>query len=295
MVTNPIQKQKRNSLLGGLAIGLIIGLVLCGVLYLFLTSKAGTAATSKDGVIRVMVLNKTIKSGNEITVNDYTMKNVSKSMAPADAIGSINGTAVAKIDLSSGTVLSNSMLTQKTEQLSKDLREQQYNMISLPTDLAAGDFIDIRLQLSDGGDYIVASKKNVQKADATTVWLNMNEEETLAMSNAIVEYYTMAGSKLYATKYTDPGTQEAAVATYSPNDTVKALMLNNDNITTQLQDGTGRLADKLKAIRRAKIDVELNKYSETGLENLEKNIQEEIDSLKESRQAYFGTLNSAQK
>ena len=62
MVTNPIQKQKRNSLLGGLAIGLIIGLVLCGVLYLFLTSKAGTAATSKDGVIRVMVLNKTIKS-----------------------------------------------------------------------------------------------------------------------------------------------------------------------------------------------------------------------------------------
>lgn len=295
MVTNPIQKQKRNSLLGGLAIGLIIGLVLCGVLYLFLTSKAGTAATSKDGVIRVMVLNKTIKSGNEITANDYTMKNVSKSMAPADAIGSINGTAVAKIDLSSGTVLSNSMLTQKTEQLSKDLREQQYNMISLPTDLAAGDFIDIRLQLSDGGDYIVASKKNVQKADATTVWLNMNEEETLAMSNAIVEYYTMAGSKLYATKYTDPGTQEAAVATYSPNDTVKALMLNNDNITTQLQDGTGRLADKLKAIRRAKIDVELNKYSETGLENLEKNIQEEIDSLKESRQAYFGTLNSAQK
>ena len=242
-----------------------------------------------------MVLNKTIKSGNEITANDYTMKNVSKSMAPADAIGSINGTAVAKIDLSSGTVLSNSMLTQKTEQLSKDLREQQYNMISLPTDLAAGDFIDIRLQLSDGGDYIVASKKNVQKADATTVWLNMNEEETLAMSNAIVEYYTMAGSKLYATKYTDPGTQEAAVATYSPNDTVKALMLNNDNITTQLQDGTGRLADKLKAIRRAKIDVELNKYSETGLENLEKNIQEEIDSLKESRQAYFGTLNSAQK
>ena len=295
MVTNPIQKQKRNSLLGGLAIGLIIGLVLCGVLYLFLTSKAGTAATSKDGVIKVMVLNKTIKSGNEITANDYTMKNVSKSMAPADAIGSINGTAVAKIDLSSGTVLSNSMLTQKTEQLSKDLREQQYNMISLPTDLAAGDFIDIRLQLSDGVDYIVASKKNVQKADATTVWLNMNEEETLAMSNAIVEYYTMAGSKLYATKYTDPGTQEAAVATYSPNDTVKALMLNNDNITTQLQDGTGRLADKLKAIRRAKIDVELNKYSETGLENLEKNIQEEIDSLKESRQAYFGTLNSAQK
>ena len=207
-----------------------------------------------------MVLNKTIKSGNEITVNDYTMKNVSKSMAPADAIGSINGTAVAKIDLSSGTVLSNSMLTQKTEQLSKDLREQQYNMISLPTDLAAGDFIDIRLQLSDGGDYIVASKKNVQKADATTVWLNMNEEETLAMSNAIVEYYTMAGSKLYATKYTDPGTQEAAVATYSPNDTVKALKIDGEEATEQnIKDGKYKICRPFNIATKKGADNELAK------------------------------------
>ena len=293
MVTNPIQKQKRNSLLGGLAIGIIIGLVLCVVLYMFLTSKAGSVATSKEGTIKVIVLNKEIKSGSTVTAADYSVQTVNKSIAPTDAIGAINGTAVAKIDLSAGTVLSNSMLTQENERLTKDLREQQYNMITLPTDLVAGDFIDIRLQLSDGGDYIVASKKSVQKATDTTVWLKMNEEEILAMSNAIVEYYTMAGSKLYATKYTDPGSQEAAVTTYSPNDTVRALMLNDDNITSQLQDGTGRLSEKFKAIRKAKIDAELGKYSETGLENLEKNIKEEIESLKESRQAYFGTLNSA--
>ena len=293
MVTNPIQKQKRNSLLGGLAIGLIIGLVLCVVLYMFLTSKAGSVATSKEGTIKVIVLNKEIKSGSTVTAADYSVQTVNKSIAPTDAIGAINGTAVAKIDLSAGTVLSNSMLTQENERLTKDLREQQYNMITLPTDLVAGDFIDIRLQLSDGGDYIVVSKKSVQKATDTTVWLKMNEEEILAMSNAIVEYYTMAGSKLYATKYTDPGSQETAVTTYSPNDTVRALMLNDDNITSQLQDGTGRLSEKFKAIRKAKIDAELGKYSETGLENLEKNIKEEIESLKESRQAYFGTLNSA--
>lgn len=293
MVTNPIQKQKRNSLLGGLAIGLIIGLVLCVVLYMFLTSKTGSVATSKEGTIKVIVLNKEIKSGSAVTAADYSVQTVNKSIAPTDAIGSINGTAVAKINLSAGTVLSNSMLTQENEKLTKDLREQQYNMITLPTDLVAGDFIDIRLQLSDGGDYIVVSKKSVQKATDTTVWLKMNEEEILAMSNAIVEYYTMAGSKLYATKYTDPGSQEAAVTTYSPNDTVKALMLNDDNITSQLQDGTGRLSEKFKAIRKAKIESELGKYSETGLENLEKNIKEEIESLKESRQAYFGTLNSA--
>ena len=294
MVSNPIQKQKRNSMLIGLFIGLVVGLILCVVLYMFLQSNIKAGVASGDEAITVAVLNKSIKSGTEITAADYTMKKVNKANAPTDAVNPGSASVVAKIDLTVGTIISNSMLTQKNEQLTKDLREQEYNMITLPTDLTTGDFIDVRLQLPDGGDYIVISKKYVQKTNSTTVWLKLNEEEILAMSNAIVEYYMTAGSKLYATTYTDPGAQDAATPTYSPNDTVKALMLNNDNITTQLQDGTGRLAEKLKAIRNAKINSALSKYdAEEQLENLEKNIQKEIESLQESRQAYFGALNSA--
>lgn len=293
MVSNPIQKQKRNSMLIGLFVGLVIGLILCVVLYMFLQSNIKAGVASGDEAITVAVLNKNIKSGTEITAADYTMKKVNKANAPTDAVNPGSASVVAKIDLTAGTIVSNSMLAQKTEQLTKDLREQEYNMITLPTNLTTGNFIDIRLQLPDGGDYIVVSKKCVQKTNATTVWLKLNEEEILSMSNAIVEYYIIAGSKLYATIYTDPGAQDAATPTYSPNDTVKALMLNNDNITTQLQDETGRFVKKLKDMRNAAINKELGKYSETGLENLEKNIQEEIKSLQESRQAYFGALNSA--
>lgn len=293
MVSNPIQKQKRNSMLIGLFVGLVIGLILCVVLYMFLQSNIKAGVASGDEAITVAVLNKNIKSGTEITAADYIMKKVNKANAPTDAVNPGSASVVAKIDLTAGTIVSNSMLAQKTEQLTKDLREQEYNMIILPTDLTTGDFIDIRLQLPDGGDYIVVSKKYVQKTNATTVWLKLNEEEILSMSNAIIEYYIMAGSKLYATIYTDPGAQEAATPTYSPNETVKALMLNNDNITTQLQDETGRFVKKLKDIRNTIINRELGKYSETGLENLEKNIQDEIKNLQESRQSYFGALNSA--
>ena len=293
MVTNPIQKQKRNSLLGGLAVGLVIGLVLCGALYLFLTSdKAGAISTSKDGTIKVMVLNKTIKSGNTITANDYTMQTVSKSVVPSDAIGSINGAAVTKIDLTAGTVLSNSMLTTSDSKTTKDLREQEYNMITLPTSLTVNDFIDVRIQMPDGADYIVVSKKCVKKTDATTVWLDMTEEEILSMSNAIVEYYIMTGSKLYATKYTDPGTQEAATPTYCPNAAVVDL-INSElggNISALTE---GKYSNSLKSIRNQRINSQLSKYEDTGLQNLETSIKEEIQSLKETRQAYFGTLNSA--
>lgn len=290
MGANPMQKMKRNSILTGLIIGLIIGLIMCAGLYLFLTSSKASVITGKDGTVSVCVLNKTIKSGTAITAADIITTKVSKDSAPADVTTQvING--VAKIDLTAGTVLGTSMINTTSETLTADIREQEYNMITLPTQLSVGDFIDIRLQLPNGGDYVVVSKKQVLKCDSSTVWLNMHEEEIELMSNAIIEYYIMAGSKLYATTYVEPGLQTAAVGTYVPNSEVAALINANPNITNVIN--SDRYSDALKAIRNNNIKSEVNKYSESAIENIEKNMQEEIKTLKESREAYFGTLNSA--
>jgi len=292
MVANPMQKMKRNSTLTGLIIGLVIGLILCVFVYLFLTQTSGTGVIKKGEAITVCVLNKTVKSGTTITEADFITKNVDKDSAPADVtMQVING--VAKIDLSAGTILGTSMLNTSSETLTSDLREQEYNMIILPSQLAAGDFIDIRLQLPNGGDYIVISKKQVQKCNASTVWLQMKEDEILTMSNAIIEYYIMAGSKLYATTYTEPGIQPASIPTYCPNSEVVALINGNKNITTQIIDGEGRFSEALKNIRNNTINKELNKYSESSLTNIESSLQEEIKALQESRESYFGALNSA--
>lgn len=291
MVSNPIQRQKRVSLLVGLIVGLVIGLGLCGVLYLFLTSNGTSGITAGDSAKKVIVLNKAVKSGANITSADYTVQTVNANVAPADAIGGIEGTAVAKIDMTAGTVLSANMLTTADSKLTKDLREQEYNMISLPSQLTAGDYIDVRILLPDGTDYIVVSKKKVKNANATTVWLEMNEEEILVMTNAIVEYYIMAGSKLYATTYTEPGTQEAATPTYYPSKEVIDL-INSEKDTNITALAIGRYAEGVKKTRSA-INTQRSRYSETELENLEKNLQEEINNLKESRQAYFGALDSA--
>ena len=108
----------------------------------------------------------------------------------------------------------------------------------------------------------------------------------------------MTGSKLYATKYTDPGTQEAATPTYVPNATVVDLinsqLKNDDNPNGNIESLTsGRFSEKLKNIRNSRIKTQLNQYNDTGLENLETSIKEEIKNLQESRQAYFGVLDSA--
>jgi hypothetical protein len=164
-------------------------------------------------------------------------------------------------------------------------------LIALPSKLAVGDFIDIRLQLPNGGDYIVVPKKEVVNCTSSTVWLNMYEEEIELMSNAIIEYYIMAGSKLYATIYTDPGLQAAAVGTYVPNSSVASLISNNPNIKSYIN--TDRYAESLKSIRNSYIDSAVNQYSDSAITNIEANIQEEIKTLKEAREEYFGALNAA--
>ena len=294
MGSNPVQKQRRNFLLIGLVIGLIAGLIACGILYWYLTSKIDEKDSEVENLKQVAVLNKNVKSGDLITSADLSSQIVNANAVPVDAIGNVSGTAVAKIDLSSGTIISKSMLTTSDSKITKDLRQQEYNMIILPTQLSAGDYIDVRLQLPDGGDYIVISKKYVQKANTTTIWINMTEEELLIMGNAIIEYYIMTGSKLYATKYTDPGTQEAAIPTYVPNATVVDIINSelNGNISVLTEE---RYSEKLKSLRNSRIKSTLSKYDEgTQLSNIEGKIQEEIKSLKESRQAYFGNLNSVE-
>ena len=88
-----------------------------------------------------------------------------------------------------------------------DVRKQEYNAIVLPVDLTTGDYVDIRVQLPTGQDFIVLSKKLVEipiisgMESEETIWLNLSEDEILSMACAIVEAYRINGTKIYATKY----------------------------------------------------------------------------------------------
>ena len=116
------------------------------------------------------------------------------------------------------------------ERTTNDLRNMEYNVISLPVDLNPDEYIDVRLSLPNGWDYIVLSKKKVTipmsngSYLADTVQMNLTEEEILMMSEAIVENYQTSGAKLYASRYTEAGAQSAATATYYPsNDVIEAI------------------------------------------------------------------------
>ena len=297
MITNPMQKMKRNSMLVGVLAGLIVGTIICVFIYIFFLK--GTISTKSGQSVSVCVLNKTVSSGGEITISDVIRKNVDISDVPSDAV-SISETVTSKINLSAGTILTSGMINENDTEIKDDLREKEYNMITLPIELKKGDYVDIRLELPNAGDFIVISKKQIVKCDSTTIWLNMYEEEIEIINNAIIEYYTVPASKLYAVKYTDPGIQKAATPNYVPGDIVYTIIRNNSNIKSFLN--SERYSDVYKQLRNQVINPVVQAYyTDTdgdgrtdALDNIETNKKDEIEKQKEAREQYFSTLSAAQ-
>ncbi len=211
---------------------------------------------------------------------------------------------VPKIDIKANTVVSASMFTKAEEQISNDLREQEYNMITLPVNLEDKDTIDIRLRLPNGADYIVLTKKNVtipKNADGymtDTIILKCSEAETMTMSAAIVDTYQMleAGAKLYAVKYTDPGLQETATATYLPSGAVMQLISTNPNI---VQDAKVKIyqyyiknADMYRNNANTGIQAGLNMVeADERTDGISANTRQEITATKDNREEYLENLS----
>ena len=202
---------------------------------------------------------------------------------------------IAKVDLKAKTVITSSMLARSDEMTTNDLRKQEYNMIVLPMDLMTGDYVDIRLMLPNGQDYIVISKKEIEVpiVDGTsysvdTIWMNLTEDEILTMANAIVEAYMIDGSKLYATKYTDAGMQETAIATYIPSNEVINLMNSDTNIQTTAKNA---LAERYSKVRDRRNDIE-GQMDETSKDKVPSGMNESIQSTQEERKTYLQSLMS---
>lgn len=292
MATNPMQRKARNSILLGLFIGLLIGAVIIVLLFLQLMKLQNEIAANKLATRKVYVLSTNVKSGDKIDASMLVQKEALQDVVPADYItpADIKQNTIAKLDLTKGTVLSGNLIVESNEKITDDVREQEYNMIVLPQQLDVGAYVDIRLRLANGQDYIVVSKKCVNNVTEDTIWMNLYEHETLAMSNAIVEAYKMTGAKLYATTYVEPGNQTNAITTYVPSNEVINLINSDKNITEEARRG---LAERYKAELRTGVNSELNQYSQEAKENVESKVEQEITSSKEARKEYIDSLNAS--
>ena len=208
---------------------------------------------------------------------------------------------VAKVDMNANTLITTELLSKSDNMVQDDMRKQEYNMLVLPIDLTTGDYIDIRLMLPSGQDYIVVSKKEVEMPliggveSADTIWVNMTEDEILHMSCAIYDAYRINGAKLYVTKYTEAGMQEAATPTYPVNESTSALLTSDPNILERaMEEIRARYSENnSSSLRNDYINSAINSQGDQADTNIQTNMEESITNSKNSRQEYLDSLAGA--
>lgn len=151
---------------------------------------------------------------------------------------------VLKLDLAANTMVTKSMICplETDDTLNNTARFVEVSYVTPSTDLEVGDYIDIRLKVSnskneyDYRDDIVVSKKEIVAIDGTNLTLKLNEDELISLTAAAVDMTISNSTKddnrpvgtLYTTQYISAGQAKAEV-TYS-NEILTALIKANPNL-----------------------------------------------------------------
>ncbi len=134
------------------------------------------------------------------------------------------------IPIAAETQILSSMVTDPM--VSLGLRELEYEVITLNSNIISNDTVDVRIIYPNGESFVVLSKKVVKgiEAGSATCYLWLDEDEILRMSAAIVDAVLYTGSRLITSKYIQPTIQEASQVTYIPNIAILTLLESDPNI-----------------------------------------------------------------
>ena len=294
MAVNPMQRKANNSFLLGILITLLITGVIIAILLLQLAKLNKQIKANETNKVKGYMVVSDIKSGTEIQTSQLKEVDINSAVKSSNIYATAPTGLKAKVDLHAGTVLTSDLTYEDTE-LAADVRKVEYNIITLPSQIQNEDYIDVRLTLPNGQDYIVVSHKSVEIPtingvdSESCVWMQLSEAEILTMSNAIVEAYRMEGAKLYATRYVEGGSQTAATVTYLPSDEVIALMNKDPNI---VQEAKNAIFARTRTDEKSTIRNPINnaKNNENAEDNLKDRVKSEIQGLQEERQKYLESL-----
>jgi len=241
----------------------------------------------------VYVATEGILVGSIITEDNTEYKNVFASQPQEIYIDASDIGKTALVDIMKGTQILDSNVTDAN--VSSDLRETSYDVVSISGNVTSNDTVDIRVLFPNGENYIVLSKKQLinKESDSSQCYFWLSEEEILLMSSAIVDTYLYTGTQIYTTKYFEPNIQEASIVNYTPSLATIALIESDPNIVKKASEYLSRIVRKEFENRLSKsFDL---KAAETEL-NIGNNLIEEQSaaSSKTETDEYFYIDEGAQ-
>lgn len=232
--------------------------------------------------VEVYTVNSSKKAGDEILQDDIEVMWTYSTLItdqfvtnPDDIVG-----RYFKVSVNPGTTILKNMVMD--DELIDSMRERDITLNRLTVGLEVGDYIDIRMTMPYGDDYVVLSHKRIYEIHDSTIKLHLTELEWNVYLGALIDYYLNAdyGCVIYGDKYVEPGLQEEAVAFYAVPDNIAALLQKNPNIVDKAE------AASLNEWRQS-IDEILVLFRDE-----DDTIDSDASKLFSGREAYNGNVNA---
>lgn len=183
-------------------------------------------------LVTVYEVSAKVYSGKEIKETDLIPVSVPASTCNASSITDISQLVgkFYKVDIQPGTILSADMLMEEKNETNK-IYSRELTFDSLPVSTVVGDYIDIRIILPNGEEYVVLSHEQIQRLYNTTITIHISEEENAILNSVFADLGSYNGYVLaYMTKYLEPGKDTDTVAFYPVQNDMENFVLFNPNI-----------------------------------------------------------------
>lgn len=173
-----------------------------------------------------------VYSGNPILETELVPVSVPLSTCADSSIQDINQLIgrCYRVDINPGTILSTDMLMEETDG-TKEKYPREITLTSVPVSTVVGDYIDLRILLPNGEEYVIFSHKKIQRMYGTTLTFFFSEEENAILNSALNDYGNYGQyCIIYAMKYLEPGNDTDTVAFYPVTHDVENFIKFNPNI-----------------------------------------------------------------
>lgn len=236
--------------------------------------------TDMGDLVPAYVLQDSVEMGEKVEDKDFTEVQVPSTLATGmiQDITDLEGKNY-RMDLKGGTALTQDDLS--TDKITDDMRLLDVVLNTIPVGLKPNTYVDIRMTMPDGKDYIAISHKQVKDINSGVLKVAVNEHDIHTYNSMLIDSLMYVGSQMYAVEYVEGGIQKASDTYYPLSKKIATLANKDPNLLTAIK------ADILKKRK----DLEGNLTSVTDGENI---TQIEIDTILESgREKFRDAYNEA--
>lgn len=199
-----------------------------------------------------------VQAGKKIEDTDFEPIQVPNSMATNlilnydDLVGKN-----FRLGLKAGTALSTDMVY--SEEVTDDMRLFDIVLHNVPVGLDVGSFIDVRISLPLGEDFIAIPHRKVHDIVGGTIKVAVKEEDIHIYNSMLIDSLLYPGTQIYATEYIEGGVQQAADSFYPLSKNILAVAQRDPNLVSAIKSDILKRRETLEKGLSQVVDKSENK------------------------------------